>query len=128
MGGVWRAGQKDGETPKTAEQLEHKKTAPISVPIIARGTVAGYVTAQFVYLIDAKKLKEMPVPPDVFVTDEAFRMLYAEQFDFEHLEKYDLPGVAKELAKRVNQRLGENSIKDVLISEFNYVPKRDISK
>jgi hypothetical protein len=114
--------------PQQIEGLEHKKTQPISVPMIAGGGVAGYVVAQFVYLIDPRALKQLSVPPDVFITDEAFRMLYVEKVDFNHLEKYDVPALTKSLVKKVNQRLGGDIVKDVLVEQFNYVPKDEISK
>ncbi len=82
----------------------------------------------FIYLIDPEGLKHLSVPPDVFITDEAFRMLYVGKVDFSHLEKYDLPALTGELVKKVNQRLGGDIVKDVLVEQFNYVPKDDISK
>ena len=114
--------------PQKIEGLEHRKTQPISVPMISGGAVAGYVVAQFIYLIDPEALKRLSVPPDVFITDEAFRMLYVGKVDFNHLEKYDLPALTGELVKKVNQRLGGDIVKDVLVEQFNYVPKDDISK
>ncbi|WP_175492461.1 hypothetical protein [Methylocapsa palsarum] len=54
--------------------------------------------------------------------------MYSEPFDFGHIEKYDLSGLTRSLADRVNRRLGDDIIKDVLVGEFNYVPKAEISK
>ncbi len=126
---TWRVDETPAkQAPGKLEGLEHKKVAPINVPMIANGNVEGYVVAQFIYLVDSHNAKELSVPPDVFITDEAFRMLYADDVDFNHLEKYDIAGLTKELIKRVNQRLGGDIVKDVLVEAFNYVPKREISK
>lgn len=126
---TWKLEQAETKQPdKSLIGLEHKTTAPINVPMIVNGNVEGYVVAQFVYLCDAQSLKQLSVPPDAFIADEAFRTLYSEQVDFSHLEKYDLSALTKGLVKKVNQRLGADIIKDMLIGEFNYVPKRDISK
>ena len=104
---TWRARATDSETPvKRAGDLERKKTMPINVPMIANGNVEGYD----------------------FITDEAFRELYTGEVDFNHLQKYDLQGLTKALAQEINQRLGREIIKDVLVEEFTYVPKRDISR
>lgn len=129
VGATFKAGT-DQAMPKQQqiEGLEHKKTQAISVPMIAGGGVAGYVVAQFIYLIDPQALKQLSVPPDVFITDEAFRMLYVEKVDFNHLEKYDVPALTRSLVKKVNQRLGGDIVKDVLVEQFNYVPKDEISK
>lgn len=126
---TWRFGAAETIPPgKKAGEVERKKTKPINVPMIANGSVEGYIVAQFIYLADAKDLQDMPVLPDDFITDEAFRALYSGEVDFSRLHKYDLPGLTKTLAKKINQRLGREIIKDVLVEEFNYVPKRDIAR
>ena len=126
---TWRFRGAESETPeRKSGNLEHIKTVPINVPMIANGNVEGYIVAQFIYLADTRKLRELSVPPDDFITDEAFRALYSGEVDFNHLQKYDLQGLTKVLAQKINQRLGMEIIKDVLVEEFTYVPKRDISR
>lgn len=127
VGGAFGLGF-SGEREKGLEGLEHKRTAPINIPMIVNGTIEGYVVAQFAYLIDRKNVKQLSVPPDAFIADEVFRTLYADQMEFNHLEKYDMPALTRELMRKVNQRLGGDIVKDVLVEEFNYVPKQDISK
>ncbi len=129
MGGTLKLGQTEtADANNRLEGLQHKKTAPINVPMIVNGSVEGYVVAQFAYLIDAKNAKELSVPPEALIADEAFRLLYSDQMDFDHLEKYDMAALTQELVRRVNQRLGGEIVRGVLVEEFNYVPKRDISK
>lgn len=129
VGATWKTGAGQASSaPRQLAHLEHKKTEPISVPMIADGDITGYVVAQFVYLIDPEALKKMSAPPDVFITDEAFRKLYIDRVDFNHLEKYDVQALTKDLVEKVNRRLGGDVVKDVLIEQFNYVPKRDISR
>ncbi len=126
---VWKSAQTHAGETKSKSPLESKKTRPIDVPMIADGNVEGYVVAQFVYTTDAGALKEVSVPPDVFLLDEAFRTLYSDpKLDFRHLEKYDLTGLTKGLVQKVNDRLKSEVVKDVLVEEFNYVSKQDISK
>jgi hypothetical protein len=126
---AWRSRVTESVTSaKKAGDLQRKKTMPINVPMIANGIVEGYIVAQFIYLTDAKNLQELSIPPDDFITDEAFRALYSAQVNFDHLEKYDLEGLTKTLVQKINQRLGSDIIKDILVEEFTYVPRRDISK
>ncbi len=110
------------------DHLQHKQTQPISVPMIADGGVAGYVVAQFGYFVDPHALKDPSVPPDAFIMDEAFRRLYVDRVDFNHLEKYDIAALTRDLVTRVNQRLGGDVVRDILVEQFNYVPKGDISR
>jgi hypothetical protein len=126
---TWKSGgPKDRAPLNKPADLERKKTAAINVPMIANGNIVGYIVAQFVYLADAKNLQELSIPPDDFVTDEAFRQLYSNEVDFNHLEKYDLQSLTKVLIQKINQRLGRDIIKDILVVEFTYVPKHEVSR
>ena len=107
--------------------LDYQKTRLINVPMIADGAVQGYVVAQFVFTGDAATLKELSVPPEVFVADEAFRMLYAdEKLDFANLKKYDLTALTSAITRSVNDRFGADILQEVLVEEFNFVAKSDV--
>jgi hypothetical protein len=111
------------------EARESKKTRPIDVPIIADGIVQGYIVAQFVYVTDTEAAKALSVPPEAYLLDEAFKTFYADdKLDFQHLERYDLKKMQIDLIKKVNARLGVDVLKDVLVDEFNYVSKSEISR
>jgi hypothetical protein len=127
-GSLWLTEPEPATDHKSAEALTQMKTQPINVPMIANGKIEGYIVAQFVYLADAHSLKQLPVPPDVFVADVAFRTLYSTSVDFRHLDKYDLGALAKTLVAKVNQRLGADIVKEVLVDQFIYVPRSDISR
>lgn len=113
---------------KKSGGIQRRKTAPINVPMISNGSVEGYIVAQFVYLADERGLQEISVPPDDFIADEAFRELYSSNVDFNHLEKYDVGRLAKVLTDKINHRLEKDVIKDVLVAEFTYIPKRDLAQ
>jgi hypothetical protein len=126
---TWKAAHTGPATAKDAAVLETQKTRVISVPIVADGTVQGYVVAQFSYVIDSKALKQAPVPPEAFLLDEAFRTIYSDdKFDFKHLDKYDITKLTKDLVQRVNTRLNADLMKDVLVEEFNFFSKEDAQK
>jgi len=127
---MWKLDSNDAASkPVVAEKIEYKKTRPLNVPIIAKGAVAGYVVAQFGYTLVPDNAKELSVPPEAFLLDEAFQSLYADdKLDFRHLEKYDVAGLTKMLAQKVNHRLNKEVIKDILVEELNFVAKEDIPK
>jgi hypothetical protein len=100
--------------------LERKKTMPLNVPMIANGIVEGYIVAQFIYLADARKLKELAIAPDDFITDEAFRLLYSSKVDFK--QGFDNGPHSKDqssLCKRDNKRGSSRGIH--LCSEAGYL-------
>jgi hypothetical protein len=108
------------------EKISEVRTKQINVPIIADGTVTGYVIAQFVFTIDNKILKTIPVKPEIYLLDEAFKTIYAgEKVNFKHLKKQDLPALAKQLGENVNKRLAAPLIHDVLIDQLSYVPREE---
>ena len=107
--------------------LDYVKTEPISVPVIADGAVAGYVVAQLVYTVDAEIKRKLPVPLDVFLLDEAFRTIFAdERIDFRHLERYDLGELTAAIAANVNARFTVALVREVLIGQVNFVSIEEV--
>ncbi len=110
------------------DKTGYDKTRSINIPMISKGAVQGYVIVQFSYTTkgDGKKAN---VPIDAFILDEAFKTLYAdEKLDFKHLERYDVASLTKNIITKVNTRLNTDALKDVLVEEFNYISKEDISR
>jgi len=111
------------------EGIEYEKTKVINVPMIADGAVQGYIVAQFVFTVDAKTHRQLSVPPETFVVDEAFRRIYGdEDLDFADLSRVDLKELTLSIKQRVNERLEADVVRDVLIEDFNYVAKGDLRR
>jgi hypothetical protein len=111
------------------EGLAYEKTRIINVPIIAEGSVQGYIVAQFVFTADAKVLRQLPVPPEAYVVDEAFRKIYGDdKTDFKNLARYDLARLAQTVRESVNKRLQTEILQEVLVQDFNYVSKDQIRR
>lgn len=107
--------------------LNYTKTTPINVPIIAEGDITGYVVAQFVYTADAAALKQLSVPPDAFILDEAFRTIFSdERIDIDNIERFDLASLTANLATAVNTRFGADIVQDVLVEQFTFVTKEEV--
>ena len=65
------------------EGLVYEKVKVINVPMIADGSVQGYIVTQLVFTANAKVLRQLPVPPEPFVVDEAFRMIWRPEARFQ---------------------------------------------
>ena len=126
----WLAkGSKPAQAHEDANAVETRKTRAVNIPVVANGAVRGYAVAQFNYTIDAAVLKKLPAPPDAYLLDEAFRLLYAEEkLDTAKLDKVDLARLTREIAARVNARLKGEVVKDVLVGDFNYVGIEDVRR
>ncbi|SFL44372.1 hypothetical protein SAMN03159423_2081 [Bradyrhizobium sp. NFR13] len=111
------------------EGLVYEKVKVLNVPMIADGSVQGYIVTQLVFTADAKVLRQLPVPPEPFVVDEAFRMIYGDQkLDFKNLGRYDLTQFAQTVRAQVNKRLQTDALQEVLVQDFNYVSKDQIRR
>jgi hypothetical protein len=103
--------------------IDYVKTRQITVPRIAEGKIQGYVIARFVFTVDAQAVRQLAVPPEVYVVDEAFRAIYGEdKLDFENLQKLDLSGLTQMITDRVNERVQPNLVEETLVEQFDYVP------
>ena len=125
----WRQAHPPGAAAETKKEvkIEQRKTPTMNVPIVKEGAVQGYVIAQFVYTVDADAVKTLSLPPEAYLIDEAFRALYSDdKLDFRKLEKYDLTNLTKQLLHRVQERMGNDVVKEVLVQEFNFVAKDDL--
>ena len=120
----WNAGGAPAPADEPALQgIDYVKTRQITVPRISEGTIQGYVIARFVFTVDAQALRQLPVPPEVFVVDEAFRAIYGEdKLDFANLEKVDLSGLTEMITAKVNERVQPDLVKETLVEQFDYVP------
>ncbi len=113
--------------PSYFEGLDYRKTDNITVPMIAKDAIQGYILARFVYTIDGKTVATMQVPPDPFILDEAFRQLYSTKgFDFETPSRFDLTKLVDSIRDSVNARYGQDVVHDVLVDQFDYIAKKDI--
>lgn len=120
----WQANQKPDTEHKPKAPKEAVKTRMISVPIIMDGALQGYVMAQLNFTVDAKIYKEMPIKPQEYLLDEAFKVIYSEGgIDFRNAKKQDLVGMTNKIAENTNARFGQQLVEDVLIQELNYLPK-----
>lgn len=109
--------------------MVYVKTRPINVPRISDGRIEGYVIAQFVFTMDAKARRNLSVPMEVFVVDEAFRAIYDDEaIQFADLRKTDLEALTSALTARVNARLEADFLKETLIEQFDYIPYETIQQ
>jgi hypothetical protein len=125
---LWHAqSTSEGEGAHTFSGLQTLQTGTISVPVVANGSVQGYVLAQFTFTIKADALKKLSVKPDVFIADAAFRSIYSgEAAALRGAKKQDLQALTSAIKTRVNDRFGEAFVEDVLIEKLNFLPKDEV--
>ena len=124
---TWGSGLIGKTSEPYLEGLQYQKLPPINIPILSDGKVTGYIVAILVFTADARLMHTLPVPPNSFVVDEAFRQIYSDpEIDFRRLTRYNVTKRLAEVRAKVNERLGSEVVKDVLVEEFNFVAKREV--
>jgi hypothetical protein len=102
--------------------FETRKTKEINIPIIRDGGVRGFVVLQLSYVVDLLEAKKLPVQPDSYVVDEAFRYIFDDdRIDFTHLDKIELDKMLRGLMFRVNTRTKSQVITDMGVLECNFL-------
>ncbi len=124
---AWQLAQNPGSNGTEAKKAtDYVKPRSVSVPVILNGSIQGYVIAQFVFRVDVAAVKSFGQKPDPIFADEAFRSLYAvEGLDLTNLRKQDIAALTKDMAARLNKRLGLEMVREVLLQELNYVAREE---
>lgn len=113
--------EKAQETPRL-EGLQYASLPTMSVPVVQGGKVQGYVVLRMVYTANSAVLNKLAAKPDPFISDEMFRALYGRaEVSFGRLARLDLAGLADEARQRVNERMGDEVVQDLLVDGLNYV-------
>ena len=108
--------------PAEVAASETRKTKEINIPIIRNGAVRGYVVLQLSYIVDVAVARKLPVEPDAFVIDEAFRYVFDDdKIDFAHLDNIELDKMTRLVVQRVNARMKTEVITDMGVLECNFL-------
>ncbi len=114
-------------TEEEAAAIDFIKADMVSVPIIREGKVQGYLVAQLSFAVSKIESKKLGFEPTPYLVDVAFRTLYDNTaIDFLKLRPQDLTTLARKISQGVNEKLGREIVKDVLMNEINYVPRDEV--
>ncbi|MGJ0391830.1 MAG: flagellar basal body-associated protein FliL [Methylocystis sp.] len=127
-GAYWQEHRASAPATEAPVKTEVKKVKPISVPVISGGLLKGYVSVEFMFVMEAGEGHGgAGVDPEGFLIDEAFRLIYSDtKVDFAKLERVDIDALTKQITANVNARLGAPRIKETLVKNLTFVPKEDI--
>ncbi len=92
-------------------------------PVIAGGKVLGYLVFRIKSSVDTSKLPSAKFEVGPFLVDAAFHASYElYQGGFQTIAPGDLEKLTKMVAERVNVKLGDGTVVDVALDQFNYIP------
>ncbi len=126
---TWKANAKASSGQETQSKLQMMKTRMVSVPLLTDGQVLGYVVMRLQFVADMDLTKLSTVQPDVFVADEAFRLIYEKApEDMKSGRKQVINELAASVATGANKRMGRDVVKDVMIDSWAYLSKQDMMR
>jgi hypothetical protein len=128
-GGVyWRTHANDPASKGAHEEnLETRKIKPITVPIIAKGVVKGYILAEFSLVSPKGDPHAKTLDPEGYFLDEAYRLIYAAtDTDFTRVQTSDLAEMTRRITENVNRRLGREVVKEALVANFGFIPRDEL--
>ena len=118
----------DSHKAETVEKLETGKTRMISVPIISQNEVHGFVVARFEYVASVGGGKSGTVPLESYVSDEAFKVIYAHVGrDYKLLQKHDVAAITAAITDGVNKKVAPDTVRHVLIDSWMFLNKKEVN-
>lgn len=124
-----------GRGGKSAESAGHgkaktvttKTTGVVNIPVMKDGEILGYLIVKMKYVLEGEKDDPNAADAPLYLTDEAIRVLVADSSKFSlELHRYDLKKAVARIHASVKARMGNDSMKKVFFSEFNFVKASDI--
>ena len=108
-------------TTKTAYQV--KKAGTLNVPILRQGVLRGYIVIRVAFATEGSITDMDSHTLEALVQDEVFRTLYSDtSINPLKLDQFDLTDLTKQLSERIRARVSSDAFRDILISEFTFVP------
>lgn len=115
------------ETPALLGGLDYVATPIISVPVLTRDGIVGYLLAKLVYTVEPDKLKKLSVPAEALFADQLYTYLFSNPaVDFTQVKTLDIDGLRQGIRNSINTRIGEELIHEVVIEQIDFLSKDEI--
>ncbi|MGA1800705.1 hypothetical protein [Rhizobium sp. HT1-10] len=112
--------------PKPPEE-EFVKGESINVPIIGDTGVTGYFITKISYMMDKAKAKDEATPLPALTTDALFTLLVGDKMiDMSKPKAFNLEAFRGEIKKNMNEHLGGDYVKSVVIEQLDYLSKDEV--
>ncbi len=107
--------------------LDYIKTEIVSVPVLTDGHINGYFLTRLVYTIEPSKMAKLSVPADALIVDQVYSYIFGNpDLDFVNHETLDLNAFREGIRKKINEKVGEDLVHEVLIEQVDFLSKEEI--
>ena len=107
--------------------LDYIKTDIVSVPVMRDGHIDGYFLTRLVYTIEPEMMAKLSVPADALIVDQVYSYVYGNSdLDFINHETLDLDAFRAGVRKKINEKVGEDLVHEVLVEQVDFLSKEEI--
>ncbi len=107
--------------------LDYVKLDPVSVTIIRDKEIRGYLIIEAVFTIKQSTKDKLSVPVEFLLQDIIIGTMHGNaDIDIFRLERFDVESFRKNLLDKINAKVGDNTIYDILIQKIDFISKDDV--
>ena len=107
--------------------LDYIMTDIVSVPVLHEGRINGYFLTRLVYTVEPEKAARLSVPADALIVYQVYSYIYGNpELDFASHETLDLDAFRDGIRKKINEKIGEDLIHEVLVEQVDFLSKEEI--
>lgn len=107
--------------------LDYIKTEIVSVPVLYEGHINGYFLTRLVYTVEPEKAAMLSVPAEALIVDQVYSYIYGNpELDFINHETLDLDAFRAGIRSKINEKVGEELVHEVLIEQVDFLSKDEI--
>jgi len=115
------------ETPALLGGLDYVGTPIISVPVLTKDGIVGYLLTKLIYTIEPEKMNKLSVPAEALFADQLYTYLFSNpMIDFTQVKTLDLDALVDRVAYAAAQRVDDEVIHEVMIEQMDFLSKDEI--
>lgn len=107
--------------------LDYIKLDTLVIPSVRENAIHGYFILDAVYTMKESKKSEISVPIEYLLKDILTEIIYGNtDIDANRLDKFEKKKFQTEMVAKINEKLGDKVIYEVLIQKFDFISKEEI--
>lgn len=108
-------------------KLEVIKLEPMSITIIRRNKLQGYVILDISFTIESSKKARLSVPAELLLRDLVNSSVFGNtEIDINQLDRFDFKKFKEQVVRKITNRFGKDLISDVLIERIDFISNDSI--
>lgn len=108
-------------------KLEVIKLEPMSITIIRRNKLQGYVILDISFTIESSKKARLSVPAELLLRDVVNSSVFGNtEIDINQLDRFDFKKFKEQVVRKITNRFGKDLISDVLIERIDFISNDSI--